>query len=237
MFNGNLTENTETNTFTGTLHGRKFDAAIKLIALEKTHENGPNFEIVAKTQSGRQIRIGSAWDEVSKAKNRYISMKIDVGEGPFRVNAVQNEDERGTDEFEIIPFVTNGVVKTGSVNGELTAMDEDNAFVGYVANMMGIEIDFMLIENEYKSDDNHPDYRIETPSPKGVPIRLGSAWLQQSDKGNDYISLVINTPDGDMRVNAVQNSEQRGGNTFSIIPFVDAGAQTSGAYSPLALAG
>jgi hypothetical protein len=33
--------------------------------------------------------------------------------------------------------------------------------------------------------------------------------------GHDYVSLLINTPDGDLRVNAVQNEEQRGGQTFS----------------------
>ena len=46
---------------------------------------------------------------------------------------------------------------------------------------------------------------------------------KSSRTGNDYLSLLINTPDGDLRVNAVQNEEQRGGQTFSIIPFIDSG--------------
>ena len=54
--------------------------------------------------------------------------------------------------------------------------------------------------------------------------------------GNDYLSLLINTPDGDLRVNAVQNEEQRGGQTFSIIPFVHSGDQQPDASGGLALA-
>ena len=125
-------------------------------------------------------------------------------------------------DFDIIPFVANSTMKSGSISGELTAMDADNAFAGYVANMM-FDLNFMLIENGYKSEEKHPDYRIEISSPNGTAIRVGSAWLAKSEKtGNDYISLLINTPDGDLRVNAVQNEEQRGGDTFSIIPFVEA---------------
>jgi len=225
MFAGNLTENTETNSFTGTLRSRNFDIAIQLVDAKNTKTNAPDFDIVAKNTSGRMIRIGSAWDQESKSGNRYLSMKVDVGEGPFRINAVQSEDARGSDDFEIIPFVANGMMKSGSISGELTAMDADNAFAGYIANMM-IDLNFTLVENDYKTEETHPDYRIQISSPKNNAIRIGSAWLAKSkDSGNDYISLLINTPDGDLRVNAVQNEEQRGGDTFSIIPFVDADNQ------------
>jgi hypothetical protein len=47
--------------------------------------------------------------------------------------------------------------------------------------------------------------------------------------------LLINTPDGDLRVNAVQNEEQRGGQTFSIIPFIDSGEQSRDAGAGLSL--
>ena len=30
--------------------------------------------------------------------------------------------------FEIIPLVSNGLMKSGSISGEFTAMDADNAF-------------------------------------------------------------------------------------------------------------
>ena len=114
-------------------------------------------------------------------------------------------------------------------------MDADNAFTGYIANMM-FDLEFMLIENSYKSEETHPDYRIEVSSPRGKPIRVGSAWMAKSSRtGNDYLSLLINTPDGDLRVNAVQNEEQRGGKTFSIIPFIDSGEQPQDAGAGLSL--
>ena len=55
--------------------------------------------------------------------------------------------------------------------------------------------------------------------------------------GNDYVSLLINTPDGDLRVNAVQNEERRGGQTFSIIPFVESAGQERSDNTGLALVG
>lgn len=240
MFAGTLNQTTvnEAVSFNGKLHARDFDISIKLNPVAKTSEKSPDFEVTAVNSNRRTIRIGSAWDQTSgKTGNRYISMQVDVGQGPFRVNAVQTEEARKAKsvDFDIIPFVANSAMKSGSISGELTAMDADNAFAGYVANMM-FDLNFMLIENDYKSNEKHPDYRIEISSPNGTAIRVGSAWLAKSDKtGNDYISLLINTPDGDLRVNAVQNEEQRGGDTFSIIPFVQVGEDdTSGGLSLVA---
>jgi uncharacterized protein (DUF736 family) len=114
-----------------------------------------------------------------------------------------------------------------ALNGERLQLD--------IANMM-FDLEFMLIENSYKSEETHPDYRIEVSSPRGAPIRVGSAWMAKSSRtGNDYLSLLINTPDGDLRVNAVQNEEQRGGQTFSIIPFIDSGEQPQDAGAGLSL--
>jgi uncharacterized protein (DUF736 family) len=134
------------------------------------------------------------------------------------------------------PYISMQIdVGLGSISGELTAMDADNAFTGYIANMM-FDLEFMLIENSYKSEETHADYRIEVSSPRGTPIRVGSAWMAKSSRtGNDYLSLLINTPDGDLRVNAVQNEEQRGGQTFSIIPFIDSGEQPHDAGAGLSL--
>lgn len=226
MFAGTLTKNSQSKTiaYTGMVHSSKFDIRINLESRTKTSERSPDFDITATNRAGRKVIIGSAWSEKGqKSGNTYLSMQMDVGIGPFRVNAVQTTDatKKKSDTFELIPFVANGTFKSGSIAGELTMMDADNAFTGYVANMM-FDLDFVLVENSYKQDANHPDYRIEISSPRGTPIRVGSAWMQKSVKtGNSYLSLLINTPDGDLRVNAVQNEEQRGGATFSIIPFVD----------------
>ena len=230
MFAGTLTKNAETAAavFSGMIHSTKFDIAIQLETRTKMSERSPDYDVTAVNKSGRKVRIGTAWNETGNASGiHYISMQIDVGLGPFRVNAVQTQEARKakSGEFEIIPLVSNGTMKSGSISGELTAMDADNAFAGYIANMM-FDLDFMLIENDFKSEETHPDYRIEVSSPRGKPIRVGSAWMTKSSRtGNDYLSLLINTPDGDLRVNAVQNEEQRGGQTFSIIPFIDSGEQ------------
>ena len=242
MFAGTLTRNVETAAaeYTGMIHSTRFDIAIQLEARAKMSERSPDYDVTAVNKSGRKVRIGTAWNETGTTSgNPYISMQIDVGLGPFRVNAVQTKEARTAQsgEFEIIPLVSNGLMKSGSISGELTAMDADNAFTGYIANMM-FDLEFMLIENSYKSEETHPDYRIEVSSPRGTPIRVGSAWMAKSNRtGNDYISLLINTPDGDLRVNAVQNEEQRGGKTFSIIPFVESAGQERSDNTGLALVG
>jgi uncharacterized protein (DUF736 family) len=240
MFAGTLTKNVETATaiYTGMIHSNRFDIAIQLENRTKMSERSPDYDVTAVNKSGRTVRIGTAWNETGNTTgNHYISMQIDVGIGPFRVNAVQTKEARDakSGEFEIIPLVSNGTMKSGSISGELTAMDADNAFVGYIANMM-FDLDFMLIENEFKSEETHPDYRVEISSPRGHAIRIGSAWMARSVRtGNEYLSLLINTPDGDLRVNAVQNEEQRGGQVFSIIPFVDSGERdTTGGLSLVA---
>ena len=240
MFAGTLTRNAETAAaeYTGMIHSSRFDIAIQLEARAKMSARSPDYDVTAVNKSGRKVRIGTAWNETGNTSgNPYISMQIDVGLGPFRVNAVQTKEARAakSTEFEIIPLTSAATMKSGSISGELTAMDADNAFTGYIANMM-FDLDFMLIENEYKTEETHPDYRIEVSSPRGVPIRVGSAWLAKSLRtDNDYLSLLINTPDGDLRVNAVQNEEQRGGNTFSIIPFVSSGDQENSAGTGLSL--
>ncbi|MEH6700042.1 MAG: DUF736 family protein [Brevundimonas sp.] len=193
MFAGTLTRNVETAAaqYTGMIHSTRFDIAIQLEARAKMSERSPDFDVTAVNKSGRKVRIGTAWNETGNTSgNPYISMQIDVGLGPFRVNAVQTKEARTAQsgEFEIIPLVSNGLMKSGSISGELTAMDADNAFTGYIANMM-FDLEFML----------------------------------------------INTPDGDLRVNAVQNEEQRGGQTFSIIPFIDSGEQPQDAGAGLSL--
>ena len=242
MFTGTLTASAKSalTAFTGTIHAQRFDIKIELIARTKTSERAPDFDITATNRSGRTVIIGQGWQQTAqKTGNTYLSLKMDVGIGPFRVNAVQTEDQRKakTGAFEIIPFVTQGVMKSGSMSGELIAMDADDAFSGYVANMM-FDMDFIMVRNEYKVEETHPDYRMEVSSPKGVAIRVGSAWLSKSARtGNEYLNLLINTPDGELRVNAVQNDEQRGGNTFSIIPFIEADASGEDATSGLALVG
>ena len=235
MYAGKLIANTDIDSFTGTISSKDFDIQFKLEAVTKTSARAPAFEAYAQNRVGRWIRIGAAWDQNSKAGNRFISLQLDVGQGPFRVNAVQSDEARGSDTFEIIPFVGRDVIKAGSLSGELTAMDADDAYTGYVANM-SLDLAFTLIPNGFKTEEKHPDYHIEMRSPRNVPIRIGAAWKASgATSGNSYISLLVNTPDGDLRVNAVQNEAQRGGDTYSIIPFVDASGAGQSAGADLSL--
>ncbi|ABD57136.1 DUF736 family protein [Jannaschia sp. CCS1] len=213
-----------TTVCSGIIHSAKFDIAIQLERRAKMSERSSDYDITTVNKSGRKVGIGTAWNETGQnTGNHYVSMQIDVSIRSFRVNAVPTQEacDAETSAFDIISLVSNGVMKFESILGELTAMDADNAFTGYIANMM-FDLDFMLIENGYKTEESHPDYRIEIRSLRGTPIRVGSAWMAKSAKtGNEYLSLLINTPDGDLRVNAIQNDEQRGGQAFSIIPFID----------------
>jgi len=155
MFAGTLTKNADAAAavFTGSIHNTKFDVAIQLETRAKMSDRSPDYDVTAVNKSGRKVRIGTAWNETGNTSgNPYISMQLDVGLGPFRVNAVQTQEARKakSEDFEIIPLVSNGTMKSGSISGELTAMDADNAFTGYIANMM-FDLDFMLIDNDYKS--------------------------------------------------------------------------------------
>ena len=126
MFAGTLTRNAETAAaYSGMIHSTRFDIAIQLETRTKMSERSPDFDVTAVNKSGRKVRIGTAWNETGNTSgNPYISMQIDVGLGPFRVNAVQTKEAREaeTHEFEIIPLVSNGNMKSGSISGELTSI-------------------------------------------------------------------------------------------------------------------
>lgn len=239
MFAGTITKTaTKTNiSYAGSIHSRSFDIAIKLVVAAKLSPKSPDFAITAVNTAGRTVKIGSAWNETSPAGNAYISMAIDVGHGQFRVNAVQSKEaaKGKSAAFEIIPFIANTSMPSGSMSGELIAMDADDAFAGHVASLM-FDLDFVAVPNAYKTEEKHPDYRLEIRSPNGTVIRVGSAWKAVSERtGNSYMSLLINTPDGDLRVNAVQNDDQRRGNAYAIIPFIDVDADTRQTGTPLGL--
>ena len=107
--------------------------------------------------------------------------------------------------------------------GQLTAMDADDAFTGNLASM-DVDVDFTMVPNAFKAEGNanHPDYVIEGRSPRGKSVRIGSGWFATSKAGNDYISLAINQPHQPaIRVNAIKDDEA-GKGEFRIIPFADA---------------
>ena len=105
--------------------------------------------------------------------------------------------------------------------GNLTAMDADDAFAGNLASM-DVDFGFTMVPNKHKGKNSHPDYIIEARSPRGRSVRIGSAWFATSKAGNDYMSLAINLPhQPPIRVNAVQDDDT-GDGEYRIIPFAEA---------------
>jgi len=80
------------------------------------------------------------------------------------------------------------------------------------------------LEDRTKMSERSPDCDVTAVNRAGRSVRIGTAWDQVSDKtGNRYVFM--------------QDDDQRGGNTFSIIPFVEAGGQERDANAGLALVG
>ena len=107
--------------------------------------------------------------------------------------------------------------------GQIILMDADNAFTGDIASL-DFDFRFTGLPNEHKSKDTHPDYHLEARSPRGRPVRVGSAWEATSRAGNKYMQLAITLPGhGQIRVNAVKDDQGEPG-IFRIIPMAMAEA-------------
>ena len=96
-----------------------------------------------------------------------------------------------------------------AIDGQITRTD-DNAFTGWMASLT-FDVDITLTPNPYKKEDKHPDFEITAKTPRGRHIRIGSAWEQTSQKGNDYLSLAVMVNGQQVRVNAVRNEEDPAG--------------------------
>ena len=102
-----------------------------------------------------------------------------------------------------------------AIDGQITRTD-DGAFTGWIASLT-FDVDITLTKNPHKAKETHPDFEITTKTPRGRYIRIGSAWEQTSQKGNDYLSLAIMVNGQQVRVNAVRNEEDPAGE-FRLIP-------------------
>lgn len=89
---------TDDDAFTGWIASLTFDVDIVLTKNpHKKKDTHPDYEITTRTPRNREIRIGSAWEQTSKAGNAYLSLAFDVNGNKVRVNALQGEgDEDGT---------------------------------------------------------------------------------------------------------------------------------------------
>ena len=76
-----------------------------------------------------------------------------------------------------------------AIDGKITRTDDD-AITGWIASLT-FDVDITLTKNPHKAKDTHPDFEITTRTPRNRIIRIGSAWEQTSQAGNDYLSLSV----------------------------------------------
>ena len=99
------------------------------------------------------------------------------------------------------------------ITGTLTQNANAKGFTATVSTMLFDIARIAVVENAYKSADNHPDYHLEVRTPRGRTMRVGSMWKAVSEKsGRSYFSLSLTDRMGrTWRMNAVRNDETPGG--------------------------
>ena len=105
------------------------------------------------------------------------------------------------------------------ITGTLTQNADKKTFTANISTMMFDIARVAVVENAYKSADNHPDYHLEVRTPRGKALRVGSMWKAVSEKSKrEYFSLSITDRMGRVwRMNAVRNDETAKG-TWEIVP-------------------
>ena len=102
-----------------------------------------------------------------------------------------------------------------AIDGKITRTDDD-AFTGWIASLT-FDVDIVLTKNPHTKKDTHPDFEITTRTPRNRLIRIGSAWEQTSQAGNDYLSLAFDVNGTKVRVNALQGEGDESGE-YRLVP-------------------
>ena len=95
------------NTLLGHIASLTFDVDVMLTENpHKSHDKHPDYVITAKSPRDRSIRIGSAWEQTSRAGNKYLSIALAVNGQTIRANALRREEQSTDDEtiFEIVAW-------------------------------------------------------------------------------------------------------------------------------------
>ena len=118
------------------------------------------------------------------------------------------------------------------ITGTLTQNAKSKGFTASISTMLFDIARIAVVENAYKTADNHPDYHLEVRTPRGRTMRIGSMWKAVSEKsGRAYFSLAItDRTNRTWRMNAVRNDETPDG-TWAIVPM------TGGRTESIALTG
>ena len=91
------------DTYEGFIADLMVDADITLEPTKnKTTEKHPDFTVTAKSPRGRVIQIGAAWWKTSEAKNRMLSIRVNIAGNTLNVNAVGKTDN--VEELTIYPW-------------------------------------------------------------------------------------------------------------------------------------
>ena len=102
-----------------------------------------------------------------------------------------------------------------TLEGTITRTN-DNTFTGWIASLT-FDADIAISENPHKKTEKHPDFEITTRTPRNRVIRIGSAWEQTSQAGNDYLSLSVMVNGQQVRVNALRSEEDPEGE-YRLVP-------------------
>ena len=100
--NGELTK-LDDGAYAGWIADLTFDVMVTLIEnTYKTKDTHPDYAVNGKSPSGRDIRVGSAWTQTSRAGNDYLSLALDVAGNSVRVNALP--DQSDATKFQIVAW-------------------------------------------------------------------------------------------------------------------------------------
>lgn len=77
--------------YNGTIQTLAFNVKVKIVAIPKEGENGPDFRLTASA-----MEIGAGWKRQSAASRPYVSVKLDDPSFAAPVNARLVENDNGT---------------------------------------------------------------------------------------------------------------------------------------------
>lgn len=85
---------TSEDSFEGYIADLGFDADVTLLRNKdgKT-DKSPDFIVFGKSPRQRSIRIGAAWEKVSRADNPFLSLTLNVMGQQHNVNALYRDDD------------------------------------------------------------------------------------------------------------------------------------------------
>ena len=213
MITGTLTQNADKTTFTASISTMMFDIArIAVVAnAYKSADNHPDYHLEVRTPRGRTMRVGSMWKAVSeRSKRAYFSLAITDRMGrTWRMNAIR-DDEMPEGAWKIVPLA-GGKSELTTMAGQVETLDDGN-LAGFVGGY-DFDMDFVAVENAWKTEENHPDFHIEARSPAGILIRMGSIWKATSPRtGTEYLSMAFSSPTGTQyRANALPRTGDAAG--------------------------